>query len=34
LYCPKFTLEGSGTPRGDLQIKEVLETSTDAEFRD
>jgi len=34
LYCPKFILEDNGTPRGDLQVKEVLETSTDSESRD
>jgi len=28
LYCPKFTFEESQTPRGDLQVEEVLETST------
>jgi len=34
LYCPKFTLEDSGIPRENLQVKEVLETSTDPEPRD
>ena len=34
LYCPKFTFEESQTPRGDLQVKEVLETSTGPELRD
>ena len=33
LYSPKFALENSGTPRRDLQVKEVLETSTDPELR-
>ena len=28
LYCCKFVLEDSRTPRGDLQVKEVCETST------
>jgi len=34
LYCCKSALEDSKTPRGDLQIKEVLETSTSLEPRD
>jgi len=34
LYCQKFTLEDSKTPRGDLQVKEVFETSTSPEPRD
>jgi len=33
LYCPKFAFEESQTPRGDLQIEEVLETSTGPELR-
>ena len=33
LYSPKFALENSETPRRDLQVKEVLETSTDPELR-
>ena len=32
-YC-KFTIEDSKTPRGDFQVKEVLETSTSLEPRD
>jgi len=28
LYCCKFDFEDSKTPRGELQVKEVLETST------
>jgi len=31
---PKFALEDSGTPRRDLQVKEVLETLTDSEPSD
>ena len=31
LYCSKFTLEDSKTPRGDLQVKEVLKTSTSSQ---
>ena len=34
LYCFKFTLEDSRTPRRDLQVREVLETSTSLEPRD
>ena len=34
LYCPKFDLEGNQTQKGDLQVKEVLETSTCPELRD
>ena len=34
LYCCKFTLEDSKTPRGDFQVKEVLETLTSLEPRD
>jgi len=34
LYCPKFALEDTETPKGDLQVKEVLETSTGSELRD
>ena len=34
LYCCKFALEESKTPRGDIQVKEVLETSTSSEPRD
>ena len=34
LYCCKFTLEDSKTSRGDLQVKEVFETSTGLETRD
>ena len=34
LYCCKFTLEDSKAPRGDLQVKEVLKTSTSLEPRD
>jgi len=33
LYCCKFALEDSKTPRGDLQVKEILETSTSHEPR-
>jgi len=31
LYCCKFALENSKTLRGDLQVKEILETSTSLE---
>jgi len=31
LYCLKFTLEDSKTPSVNLQVKEVLETSTSPE---
>jgi len=34
LYCQKFALEDGKTPRGYLQVKEVLETSTSSEPRD
>jgi len=34
LYCNKFALDDSKTPRRDLQVKEVLETSTSLEPRD
>ena len=34
LYCYKFALEDSKTPKGDLQVKENLETSTSLEPRD
>jgi len=34
LYCPKFTLKDTETPEGDIQVKEVLETSTGLELRD
>ena len=34
LYCCKFVLEDSRTPRGDLQVKKVLEISTSLELRD
>jgi len=34
LYCRKFVFEDSKTPRGDLQVKEVLEISTSLEPRD
>jgi len=34
LYCPKFAFEESQTPRGDLQVEEVLETSTGVKLRD
>ena len=34
LYYYKFALEDSKTPRGDLQVKEVLEISTTLEPRD
>jgi len=34
LYCCKFALEDSKTPRGDLQVKEVFETSINLELRD
>jgi len=34
LYCPKFAFEESQTARGDLQVEEVLETSTGTKFRD
>jgi len=34
LYCCKFALEDGKTPRGDLQVKQVLETSTSLEPRD
>jgi len=34
LYCCKFVLKDSKTPKGDLQLKEVLETSTSLEPRD
>ena len=33
LYCPKFAFEDTETPK-DLQVKEVLETSTSPELRD
>ena len=33
LYCCKFALEDSRTPRRDLQVKEVLETSISLEPR-
>ena len=33
LYCCKFVLEDSKTPRGNLQVQEVLETSTSLEPR-
>jgi len=31
LYCPKFTLEDVKPPKGNLQVKEILETSTGSE---
>jgi len=31
LYCQKFAFEDSKTPKGDLQVKEILETSTGPE---
>jgi len=34
LYCCIFVLEDRRTPRGDLQVKEVLEASTSLELRD
>ena len=34
LYFCKFALEGYKTPRGDLQVKEVLETLTSLELKD
>jgi len=34
LYCCKFALGDSRTPRRDLQVKELLETSTSLEPRD
>ena len=34
LYCPKFAFEESQTPRGDLQVEEVLKTSTGSKLRD
>jgi len=34
LYCPRFALEDSQKPIRDLQVKEVLETSTGHELRD
>jgi len=34
LHCSKFALEDSGTLRGDLQVKEIFDTSTDPELRD
>jgi len=34
LYCCKFALEDNKTPRGDLQVKKVLETSTNFEPKD
>ena len=34
LYCCKFSLEDSRTPRGDLQVKEVLDILTSLEPRD
>ena len=34
LYCLKFAIQDSRTPRGDLQVKEILETSTVQEPRD
>ena len=34
LYCCKFVIEDSRTPRGDLQVKEVPETLTSLEPRD
>ena len=34
LYCCKFAIENSKTSRGNLQVKEVLETSTSIELRD
>ena len=34
LYCPKFAFEESQTLRGDLQVEEILETSTCPELKD
>ena len=34
MYCLKFILEENKTPRGDLQVKEILETSTGSELKD
>jgi len=34
LCCLKFSLEEINTPKEDLQVKEVLETSMGPEFRD
>jgi len=34
LYWLKFTLKDSKSPKGDLQVKEVLETSTTPKLRD
>jgi len=34
LYCCKFALENSRIPRGDLQVKEVLEILISLEPRD
>jgi len=34
LYCCKFAREDSKTPKGDLQVKKVLKTSTSLEPRD
>jgi len=31
LYCCKFALEDSKTPKRDLQVKDILETSTSLE---
>jgi len=33
LYCLKFALGDNGTPRGDLQVKNILETSIDSELK-
>jgi len=34
LYCPRFALEDIKPPKGNLQVKKVLKTSTGSEFRD
>ena len=34
LYCPNFAFEENQTPREDLQVEEVLETSIGPELRD
>ena len=34
LYCCKFTHEDSKTPRGDIQVKKVLQILTSPEPRD
>ena len=34
LYCSKFTLEDVKPPKGNLQVKEVIETSIGSELMD